>query len=300
MRNVVVSRLRDLGGAARAQDLGFRARSADLREALASGLVHRPVRGVYALTGAPPAAVAGVVHRATVGCVSAAELLGLAVLARPHVPHLSVPRDRGSRPSTLRNATPAVVHRESWVRPGPAQGVVHASVDDALARMLVCCDPVAALVTIDHALRLGRTTRERIRAALPSTTPSVARRVLARSDGRSMSPLETVTRLALRRAGLPVVPGVAISGVGLVDLVVAGRVVVELDGYEFHRDRAQFREDRRRDRALVAMGYLVLRFTAHEVFHDIDGLVAAVLSACARAGVGRAIDLGRGPAAVGW
>jgi very-short-patch-repair endonuclease len=37
------------------------------------------------------------------------------------------------------------------------------------------------------------------------------------------------------------------------------RLIVEVDGYEFHRDRASFESDRARDAQLTAQGYRVLR-----------------------------------------
>ena len=178
----------------------------------------------------------------------------------------------------------AILHRETWVPTGHAEGVAVASIHNALARMLLCATPLEALVSIDSALNKGRTTVARIRAALPATASHSARLILSQADGRSMSPLETLARLALRAAGLAVEPGALVASVGSVDLVVEGRIVVELDGFEFHRTRQQFREDRRRDRELVAQGYLVLRFTAWDVMHDMDRVVAAVLRACARAG----------------
>jgi hypothetical protein len=39
------------------------------------------------------------------------------------------------------------------------------------------------------------------------------------------------------------------------------RVIVELDGWETHRTRRAFRNDRAKDAALTAVGYSVLRFT---------------------------------------
>ncbi|MEA2213357.1 MAG: hypothetical protein QOF83_3305 [Solirubrobacteraceae bacterium] len=41
----------------------------------------------------------------------------------------------------------------------------------------------------------------------------------------------------------------------------AQRVVVEFDGFEFHRHRAQFEKDRRRDQVLIAAGFRVIRLT---------------------------------------
>jgi hypothetical protein len=43
------------------------------------------------------------------------------------------------------------------------------------------------------------------------------------------------------------------------------RLVVELDGYEFHRSRAAFERDRERDVQLQLAGYRVLRYTARQI-----------------------------------
>ena len=69
--------------------------------------------------------------------------------------------------------------------------------------------------------------------------------------------------------------------VGEVDLLVEGRVVVELDGFAYHSGRREFDEDRRRDRELALQGYVVLRFTARDVLDDRDRLVATVRAALA-------------------
>jgi hypothetical protein len=42
-------------------------------------------------------------------------------------------------------------------------------------------------------------------------------------------------------------------------------LIVEVDGYEAHRGRVAFQQDRARDRALQAEGHAVLRFTWAEV-----------------------------------
>jgi very-short-patch-repair endonuclease len=53
-------------------------------------------------------------------------------------------------------------------------------------------------------------------------------------------------------------------------------VVVETDGFEFHRDRAAFEADRARDAELQLLGLRVLRFTYRAV-RDEAGKVAATL-----------------------
>ena len=42
-------------------------------------------------------------------------------------------------------------------------------------------------------------------------------------------------------------------------------MVIEIDGWAWHSDAARFRADRRRQNALVAAGWTVLRFTWQDV-----------------------------------
>lgn len=48
------------------------------------------------------------------------------------------------------------------------------------------------------------------------------------------------------------------------------RLIVELDGYEFHKDRATFESDRDRDANHAAMGLSTLRITWHRLTSDSD------------------------------
>ena len=59
------------------------------------------------------------------------------------------------------------------------------------------------------------------------------------------------------------------------DLLV-GRVVIELDGFAYHSDRADYRRDRRRTNALTALGYRVLRFSWEDVVGDAGSVVDRV------------------------
>jgi len=278
----ITARLRRLGGVARRVDLvGRRGDARALTLDVAGGAVVKVARGVYMLPGAPDDAVAAVLNGGRLGCVSAVRAAGLTLLEEPAVPHVSVPRDRGRRPSDGRSSRVAVVHREAGApRPRPI-GVRVMPLRHALARMLVCRPRKEAVVAIDCALQRRLVTVEQVRTALPRTAPSSALTVLDDVDGRSQSPLETLARLALRSAGLRVEAGVLIAMVGHVDLLVEGRVVVELDGYEFHSSRREFEEDRRRDRELTAQRYVVLRFTARDVLGDTRRLVETVRTALA-------------------
>ena len=95
-------------------------------------------------------------------------------------------------------------------------------------------------------------------------------------------------RLALRAQGLRVEPQVHILGLGWVDFLVDGIVVVEVDGFAYHSGRQPYREDRRRDRVAGLLGLSVARFT----FEDAIGAtgrsafeVAEMAARARRAGI---------------
>lgn len=73
-------------------------------------------------------------------------------------------------------------------------------------------------------------------------------------------------------------------GPHLVDFLWRGQmVVVETDGYLYHRGRETFRDDRARDLDLRARGFEVIRLAEKQV-NDEPGLVAEVVGAALRVG----------------
>ena len=62
-----------------------------------------------------------------------------------------------------------------------------------------------------------------------------------------------------------------------VDLVWAdGQLVVEIDGYESHGNRAAFMYDRHRDYELALSGYTVLRLANDEIAQDIEKAIEKI------------------------
>ncbi len=269
----VVAALAARGGVARHADLARGLPRRALAEAVGRGVVTHLPGGVYLLPGTPRPLVTAAVHNSVLTCVSAAQHHGLAVLVPPEVPHVAVPRTRGATASLVREQFPAVRHRDDAA--GRSARAV-ASVPDALARMLLCLPAAEALVGLDSALNMGRTTLAAVARALPAKAPAHRRLLLRLADGRAASPAETLARLALRGAGLRVKVGEPVTDVGFVDLLVEGRIVVELDGFAYHSGRREFEADRRRDRELVARGFVVLRFTYADVVRDARCVVRAV------------------------
>jgi very-short-patch-repair endonuclease len=128
-------------------------------------------------------------------------------------------------------------------------------------------------LTVDD-YRLSRRQEARVRPAL------------ALADVRSESPLETVVRLLLTRAGLP--PEIlqlrlfTHHGVCYARLDLAWpscRLAIEADGRETHDKPEALYQDRVRQNNLVLAGWTVLRFTWFDVLRRPSWVVAQVATA---------------------
>ncbi len=67
------------------------------------------------------------------------------------------------------------------------------------------------------------------------------------------------------------------AGVGRVDMVVDGWLVIECDSREFHQGWKAQLEDRRRDLALAALGYTTIRPAAEDILYWPEVVVAAIV-----------------------
>ncbi len=66
----------------------------------------------------------------------------------------------------------------------------------------------------------------------------------------------------------------------VVDAVwIAQRLIVEVDGFRFHGHRAAFERDRKRDAALLALGYRVIRVTWRQITEEPLAVVATLAQA---------------------
>jgi hypothetical protein len=149
------------------------------------------------------------------------------------------------------------------------------SVDDALAHSILCQPPRAAVATLDSALHLGVITPDRL-ADVFRLLPEKYSALRALVDGRAESGPETLVRLMLRGLGCTVDVQVEFEGVGRVDLLVNGWLVVECDSREYHDTWAQQVKDRNRDLALAARGYVTLRLTAAQIMYRPAEVLAAL------------------------
>jgi very-short-patch-repair endonuclease len=65
------------------------------------------------------------------------------------------------------------------------------------------------------------------------------------------------------------------------------RVVVEVDGFDWHRDRTAFERDRYRDGILAAAGFLVVRVTWRQITREPQALLVRLARVLARRGAER-------------
>lgn len=112
---------------------------------------------------------------------------------------------------------------------------------------------------------------------LPGKRNGKAREVLRWVDRGADSLMETLARTYFRRAGIQVQPQFYIDGVGYMDLLLDGWLLVELDG-RHHAEWKQVKKDHRRSNLSVVQGYTVLRYYYSDVVYDPEAMVAEVLA----------------------
>ena len=208
------------------------------------------------------------VYNACISCVSAAQIYELPILMeeRPQKTHLSVAYNRGMHPSKLRRFDDVCIHREQLVSDEERSTHV-ASIGTVLERVLVCMPLKVSLPMLDAARNRGLYDVSTLTIPPTGSRLPHLKEALSLSSDRARSILETVARLQLIDMGLTPQVGVWIEGVGEVDMIILGFIVIEVDGWAFHSSKEQREKDLKRDRELLRRGYVVLRFTYDDVMN---------------------------------
>lgn len=254
-----------------------------LTAAVRGGRVLRVRHGVYAAglpDGIDHLEVAVVALRGVASHDSAAALWGLDMAHQPGQ-HVTVPRNRS------RAAHPGIAVRRADV--GEVEVRRGVRVTTVLRTVLDCAAELGlsdAVVIADSALRDGHLTLDELRtaaAAVRGRHRRRVRRVAALADDRSGSVLESLLRVLLAEAGLApeecqwTILDQDGRFVARVDFAYpTARLLVEADGFEFHRGREDYRKDRRRANAYCRADWSLLRFSWEDVRHDPDYVMEAV------------------------
>jgi len=252
---------------------------AAIEEGLMLGLIERARRDVYVWQPAPAPLMQALRIGGRLACSSAAEALGLWVPrdGRLHV-HVwdgsTRLRDRHDRRARLEHRDRLVLHWEDLdTEDGTRCATSVASVVRCVAR---CFGVQEAIRVADSALRRGLARRSEIARAMDGLR-WLEEPAIAMVDDRSGSGYETDAKLLLRAAGLSFVQQVRIPRVGIVDFVVCGCVVVEVDGRETHE--TTFEQDRARDAEALLQGYIPVRVSAAWLARNPDRFIELVLAA---------------------
>ncbi|MGP3535700.1 endonuclease domain-containing protein [Microbacterium sp. RD1] len=248
-----------------------------ITELVRSNDLLRPRQGVYL----HPASSAEVVDAARigglVGCTTVLREYGVFVLDRA-VTHVHVP----THATRLRTPKEARIHWAPLHRP-PDSRHMRVGTFDALLQALICQAPRAAIATLDSALHLG-VVDERDLDELFAVLPRRRRVLRGLIHGRAESGSETFVRLLLRTLDLSFECQVWIAGVGRVDFLVAGWLVIECDSRAFHDGWEAHVADRRRDILIAERGYACIRPIAADIFADTAPLGRAIVAMLERLG----------------
>lgn len=219
--------------------------------------VHRLGRRWLATDRADPLLREAAEHGARLACASAAAHRGLALLEAPDRVHLAVPRSARIRHDDR--------HRFHTSAPIAACGEpLLESVPDMLEHLAVCLPAREAFIVWESALRrrlIGRYELSRI-----PWRRTASRRLAARAGAESDSLLESLLAWELHELGIPFVQQAPLLGQP-VDFLVDGRLVVQTDGYEFHRDAQQRRRDIEHDARLMLESVPVIRRDYVHIVH---------------------------------
>jgi hypothetical protein len=253
-----------------------------VREALASGLLAQPWRGVVMRAGdalklktRAEAALLVVAQPAVLSGVTSLALHGISAIGDPSI-HVTVPYERRIK------SKPGLVVHQGYYRPADVlelDGLATFPIDLAMAEFLCEGDRRAAFAALDECLRglppdHCRKLRENIRDRLDDRRDRRgihrALTLLDLATGQAESPPESILRLVVVEAGFPLPEPqheiTASDGRLLYRLDMAWpsrRIALEYDGYAAHEDRSDY--DAERDSRMAARGWVTIRAVAEDL-----------------------------------
>lgn len=238
----------------------------DIATAVADGNLVRLRLGRYASAQTPGVMIDAARWGGRVDCVSLLSHLGVFVHDRS-APHIQVDPHATRLPPR-----PAEVRCHWRPTTADADALVVTTVE-ALAQSVLCQPPRHAIATLDSAWHLGLVDERGVDEVF-RRLPASLRVLRGLLDPRSEAGIESLVRLILRTLGHRADLQVSIDGVGRVDLVVDGWLIVECDSRQFHSGWDAHVRDRRRDAAALARGYVTVRLLAADVLSRPDAVRA--------------------------
>lgn len=263
-----------------------------ITRAVRAGALIRLRRDRYAVPGNVQALERAVRVGGRLTCVSLLATTSAFVRFRPvhtHV-HIAETMSRLRTPTSAKKRLGRKEHGRHGVRLhwgaliGEPVGLHAVSLADAVRAYVRCQSPLDVVATLDSILHQGILTVAEIDEAFAGL-PARFRALRSRIDGLPESGTESLVREMLRGLGVPHELQVYLPGVGRVDFVIAGRLIVECDSKEFHSSEEQQLIDRRRDAAAARLGYPTLRLLANDIVREPEQTEYAIVGLLRSCGV---------------
>ena len=261
----ILEYLQKAGGVARSAQLlhaGFSRR--DLLRLRESG-ANQPRRGVFVLPGCDEDYQSAIKYNGRLSCASAAAHYGLWLRQQPSRLHLACNHGHGSG---------FVRHRTIRFDGHPFVPV--AAVEDVALHALGCLPPPASTAMATSAIRLHGVSPELLARELRADRSGTALRALRELDLRAESIVEVDAQHLFRSNGIRYEAQVFLPGIGRVDFLLDGFLIVEIDGFAFHSKREDMLRDRNRNNTSAVNGYAVLRYMPEHVWFSPDQVLAEI------------------------
>ncbi|GGD68157.1 endonuclease domain-containing protein [Microbacterium murale] len=233
----------------------------DITEAVRSGHLLRLRRDRYARVPIDEDVAEAVRVGGHLSCLSLLKSMGIFVLVCTGL-HVQITQ------GTSRIRKPKFrTTRLHWNPVRECETIHAAHLHDALRQAIRCQSARAALATLDSVLHHKLMTLNQLEGVF-STLPARYGVLLSLVDPTAASGPETFMRLILRALGLRYETQVHLPGVGYVDFLVEGWLIIECDSKEWHEGWDKQVEDRHRDIAAAKLGCVTIRPLASEILHD--------------------------------
>ncbi|GAA2003690.1 type IV toxin-antitoxin system AbiEi family antitoxin domain-containing protein [Microbacterium ulmi] len=237
---------------------------------VSAGRLVRLRNGRYVRSDMHPELVRAGLLGGRLDCVSLLSTLGVFVreTSGPHLQFTPATARLPPRPNGV------VAH---WRPTGRSREHLSTTVVEALAQASRCQGARDAVATLDSAWHLGLVDEDGL-AAVFAMLPRRYRALRPLLDRRSESGAESLMRLILRGLGADVELQVRIPGVGRVDFVVNGWLIVECDSRAYHKGWDAQKRDRARDLAAAALGYTTVRPIAEDILYRTERVLETMKS----------------------
>jgi very-short-patch-repair endonuclease len=218
-----------------------------------------------------PELAAAIRHNARVTCASAAAHYGLWLREIPAQHHLACNHGHG---------TGFIRHRTIRFD-GPARLPV-AAVEDVALHALSCLRPPASTALATSAMRLHGIPLELLKAQLIGDRSGPVLQALRQLDLRAESIVEVDAQHLFNANGIGFDTQVQLPGIGRVDFLIEGFLIVEVDGYAFHSNREAMRRDLGRNNASTVNGFAVLRYMPEHIWFEPERVIAEIRAVLSR------------------